>query len=117
LLIGLTNAKAEDNAIYLEKNQPAPFTGILFTETLAKNLRSDLLEGDKNKLQLHSERLKSSNLMQIIKLKDTELEAFQRQNQRLLKQEQTSQTMQYVWFGLGILATGAAVYGAGALSR
>jgi transcription initiation factor IIF auxiliary subunit len=118
LLIGLTtaNTKAED-AIYLQKDKPAPFTGILFPEQQARQLRNDLLEASKVSLQLENERFKITNLHSIIQLKDQEIELYAKQNQRLVKQEQTSQTMQYVWFGLGILATGAAVYGAGALSR
>jgi len=110
------NIKAQD-AIYIEKNQPAPFSGILFTESKARQFRSDLLESDKVVLRLESEQFKSQNLSTIIQLKDGEIELYAKQNQRLIKAEQTSNTMQYIWFGLGVLATGAAVYGAGALSR
>lgn len=116
MLIGSTIGNTED-AIYLEKNKPAPFTGILFTESKANQLRSDLLESDKDKLRLTSEQLKVQNLHSVIQLKDSEIELYAKQNQRLIKAEQTSNTMQYIWFGLGVLATGAAVYGAGALAR
>jgi len=110
------NIKAQD-AIYIEKNQSAPFSGILFTESKARQFRSDLLESDKVVLRLESEQFKSQNLSTIIQLKDEEIELYAKQNQRLIKAEQTSNTMQYIWFGLGVLATGAAVYGAGALAR
>jgi spermidine synthase len=107
----------EQDAIYLDKDKPAPFSGILFSESKARQFRSDLLEADKIVLQLESEKSKSHNLFQIIQLKEEEIEQYSAQNQRLLKAEQTSNTMQYIWFGLGILATSAAVYGAGALAR
>ena len=91
------NIKAQD-AIYIEKNQPAPFSGILFTESKARQFRSDLLESDKVVLRLESEQFKSQNLSTIIQLKDGEIELYAKQNQRLIKAEQTSNTMQYIWF-------------------
>jgi len=117
LLIFSTIVRAENNVIYLEKNKPAPFSGILFPEQQANNIRRDLLEKDKLELLLHGERSKSGNLSQIIQLKEEEIELYRKQNQRLIRAEQTSNTMQYIWFGLGVLVTGAAVYGAGALNR
>ena len=116
LLTGLTNVEAND-VVFIEKNQPAPFSGILFSEQEAKQIRRDLLEADKTILQLQSSNSKSETLLQIIELKTEEIELYRAQNNRLIKSEQTSETMRYVWFGLGVLATGMAVYGAGALAR
>ncbi len=116
MLIGLTNVEAND-VVFIEKNQPAPFSGILFSEQEAKQIRRDLLESDKTILQLHTANEKSKALSQIIELKSEEIELYRAQNTRLIKAEQTSETMRYVWFGLGVLATGMAVYGAGALAR
>lgn len=119
MLIGLTivnNVYGQDTQ-YVEKGSPAPFTGILFTEKKAQAIRAELLDGDKNKLQLETERNRVERLNQIIELKSEEIELYQKQNRRLLKTHERTETLNYVWFGLGILATGLAVYGAGMLAR
>ena len=116
LLIGSINAKAND-VLFIEKGTPAPYSGVLFTEPKARELRNDILESSKTELQLESEKAKSGNLLQLVQLKDTEIELYRKQNQRLLRLEDTNSKMNYIWFGLGILATGVAVYGAGGLAR
>lgn len=105
------------DAIFIEKNQPAPYSGILFTESSARELRSNLLESDKMALRFANEQNRSSAYFQTIKLKDQEIELYKSQNQKLLRLEDNSETMKYVWFGLGILVTSAAVYGARGLSK
>lgn len=117
LLTGSISVSNAQDSQFVEKDQKAPFTGILFTEKKAQDIRSELLDGDKNKLLLETERNRSERLGQIIQLKDEEIELYNKQNTRLLNAKDRSDTMQYIWFGLGVLATGAAVYGAGALSR
>lgn len=118
LLIGsiIGNSYGEDT-VFISKGQPAPYSGILFTEEKAGDVRKELLESEKTKLILETERNRTTRLGQIIELKDEEIELYQKQNTRLLKANDRSDTMQYIWFGLGVLATGMAVYGAGALSR
>lgn len=76
-----------------------------------------MLESDKTKLLLETEKHRSERMSDIIKLKDQEIEQYANQNQRLEKVNNRSDTLNYVWFGLGILATGMAVYGAGALKQ
>ena len=115
-LIGSTAANSQDSQ-YIEKDQKAPFSGILFTEKKAQELRSELLESDKTKLLLETEKHRTERLGTIIQLKDSEIELYQKQNERLLKTNSRSDTLNYVWFGLGILVTGMAVYGAGGLAR
>jgi hypothetical protein len=120
--IGVNNGLCQSTSgttetTYLEKGQAAPYTGILFTERKAGELRSDLLELDKQRLLLETEKNRTERLGHIIKLKDEEIELFQKQNTRLLNANDRSGNMQYIWFGLGIVVTGMAVYGAGALSR
>lgn len=115
---GICGSNSESNeTTFIEKGQSAPFTGILFTERKASEIRTDLLELDKQRLLLETEKNRTDRLGQIIKLQDEEIELYNKQNQRLLKSNERSDTLNYIWFGLGILATGAAVYGAGALSR
>lgn len=110
------NAKAND-VLFIEKGSAAPFSGVLFPEDKASELRRDLLESDKTKIYLESERQTSKNLVQLSQLKDSEIELYRKQNVRLQRLEDSSSKMNYIWFGLGILATGVAVYGAGGLSR
>lgn len=116
LLGSIANAKAQD-AIFIEKNQPAPYSGVLFSESTARQLRSSLLESDKMALRFANEQNKSSAYFQTIELKDQEIELYKSQNEKLLRLEDNSETMKYVWFGLGILVTSAAVYGARGLSK
>jgi hypothetical protein len=119
LLIGLTsvsNVGAED-AIYIEKGKPAPYSGILFTEERANKIRGELLEKDKLELRLMSAQHEKSMHQSIYGLKEREIELFRTQNERLQKLDNTNSTMNYVWFGLGILATGVAVYGARGLAK
>jgi len=117
LLLGSIGVSNAQDSVYLEKSQPAPYSGILFTEKKAQELRSELLESDKTKLLLETEKNRSARLLQIVDLKDEEIELYNKQNQRLLKANSQADNLQYIWFGLGVLATGLAVYGAGALAR
>jgi len=117
LLTFSTTIKADTDVVFIDKNSPAPFSGILFTELKAKEVRADILESDKTKILLQSELFKSQRLQQIIELKETEIELYRKQNQRLLVNERSSDSLTYIWFGLGVLATGMAVYGAGSLAR
>lgn len=114
--VGVNNGRADDPT-YLNSGDKAPYAGLLFSEAKSQKIRSDLLESDKLKLLYETEKHRSERLGTIISLKDEEIELYNKQNQRLLKSNERSDTLNYIWFGLGILATGAAVYGAGALSR
>jgi hypothetical protein len=113
---GSNEARAEDS-VSISRGQPAPFSGILFTDEKAADIRNDLLEGDKNKLLLETEKHRTERLLTIGKMKDEEIELYRTQNQRLLKTNDRSDTVNMLWFGLGIVVTGMAVYGAGSLAR
>lgn len=56
-----------------------------------------------------------------IQLRDEEVELYKTQNDSLVKQNRSNKSVgsleRMVWFGLGVLATGAAVYGAGSLAK
>lgn len=116
LLISSTNAISND-VVSLEKGKPAPFTGILFSESKAKEVRNELL--DKDILTVENKALKKElNITEkIVSLREEEVNLYRKQNERLLKLDKNNEVMKYVWFGLGVLVTGAAVYGAGTLSR
>lgn len=113
--IGVNNGICGSDPTFLEKGQQAPFSGILFSEDKAQRVRNDLLEADKTKLLLETEKHRAERLGQILSLKDEEIELYAKQNQRLLKTNERSDTLNYMWFGLGILFTSLAVYGAGSL--
>jgi hypothetical protein len=106
-----------NDVVFINKGTPAPYSGILFTEQKAGELRKEVLESDKTQILLESEKQTNKNLLQIVNLKDKEIELYQKQNMRLLRLEDNSDTMRYVWFGLGVIVTGVAVYGAGGLAR
>lgn len=116
LLLGSTAANSQDSQ-YIEKGSPAPYTGILFTEKKAQSIRNELLEGDKAKVELKAEQNKTKRLNEVIVLKNEEIDLYKTQNERLTSAKERSDTMNYIWFGMGILATGLAVYGAGQLSK
>lgn len=110
-------ASQNNDVVSIAKGAPAPFSGILFTEEKANDIRRELLEGDKTavKLQAREEQLKLHQTM--LELKSSEVELYRKQNERLERSNRSSDTMNYVWFGLGVFLTGAAVYAAGSLSR
>ena len=116
LLIFSATVGAND-VIFIEKGKPAPFSGILFMEEKANELRREVLELDKSRIRVEalSKQLQLSETR--IELKDEQIELYRLQNKRLERANNSSNTMQYIWFSLGILVTGAAVYGAGALSK
>ena len=115
-LIFSTTIKAND-VVYIQKDEKAPFSGILFSESKAKEIRSDLLEADKVKLQLQSSEFKYNNIQRIVELKNEEIELYEIQNKRLIQASQSTELSNYVWFGLGVLATGLSVFAAGSLAR
>ena len=113
----LVKTSSAADVTFIEKDQKAPYAGLLFTESKAQSVRNELLELDKTRLLLAGEIERTKSMGSILELKEDEIELYRKQNQRLIRSEQTSDTMKYVWFGLGILATGVAVYGARGLAQ
>ena len=113
--------RADDNVVSIKKGEIAPFTGILFTEQKADDVRRQILELEKQRYLVQSRDEKLDIFQVRFELKDEQIELFRQQNDRLVKQNQTNRSVgsieRMVWFGLGILATGAAVYGAGSLAK
>lgn len=120
-LIFSTTARSNNDVISIKKGTPAPFTGILFTEDKAKELRTDLLELDKSRIILLSKEQQLGIFQERLELRDEEIELYHKQNERLVKQNGTNKDVgmveRVVWFGLGVVVTGAAVYAAGSLAR
>jgi len=121
LLIFSINIKAEDSVISINKGESAPFTGLLFTKDSANSLRIEVLELEKQRYMVQSRDEKLDIFQSRIQLKDEEIDAFRKQNRRLVDQENSNRVAgtieRIVWFGLGIVVTGAAVYGARGLSK
>lgn len=116
MIVTSLTSRAQD-AISISKGEQAPFSGILFPQVRANQIRAELIEKDILTVRVSSLTESSFISERIIKLKDTEIELYKKQNHRLESANQTSNTMNAIYFGLGVLLTGAAVYGAGALSR
>jgi len=79
------NGLCQSDPTFLGKGESAPYAGLLFTEGKANDIRRDLLELDKQRLLLETEKHRGERLGQIINLKDSEIELYQKQNERLLK--------------------------------
>jgi hypothetical protein len=119
ILISLNLACAPcfgDDPTILQLNQPAPYPGLLFSQPKAKDIRNKLLERDAFKSTNESlERtisLKSDTILQL----EGQKELLLKNNDQLatsLHSERTANAWTYVlYFGLGVLATGFAFYGA-----
>src|SRR5687768_16503787 len=104
-----TNGWCND-VVHLEKGKPAPYTGLLFTEQKANEVRRELLELDKTRVRLLSREQEVHLLRSASTLREKEIELYRVQNERLIDNQETSDIMRYVWFGLGVAVTGIAVY-------
>lgn len=109
LLIGLMivtsfNIGATD-VFPLKKNSPAPFTGLLFSDEKANAVRKELIELYALRVQFKANEKQLQLHQQIIKLKSEEIELFRKQNGKLVVANKSAKTMNYIAFGLGILAT------------
>ena len=113
-LINVNSVYAQD-VIRLEQNTPAPYTGILFPEAKAIEIKNQLIEKDYQdiiiKSQARSLDLFKSNEEYYNKQKDI----LDLQNDKLAKElyeaRQTSHWEILGWFGLGVVTTSLAVFG------
>ncbi len=115
------NCYAEDSVVLLEKGGTAPYKGYLFSEDKALKIRKELIE-------LDGLRLIEQSYTRSIDLYKKNEEARVNQVQLLLdrndklaeslaKSHERSEWENRIWFAMGIIVTGVAVYGAGQLSR
>lgn len=115
------NCYAEDSVVLLEKGSTAPFKGYLFPEAKALDLRKELIELDNLRLieksYLNSiELYKKNETVHNLKV-NTLLEQNDKLAEALAKSRERSEWENRIWFGLGILVSGLAVYGAGQLAK
>lgn len=106
---------------YIDKDTPAPYNGYLFTVEKTKEVRKDLIEKDRltefNKVLQENIKIQET-VISNQKVQVTELLS---QNEKLVKEvdanASTSTFSKVLWFGLGVAASGFAVYGAAQLTK
>lgn len=123
LLISLINANnsfAQD-VVELKKDEKAPFAGLLFTESKAKDIKFQLDERDSFKKMLESSNRSIDLMNSNLKLKDEQLNIVIEQNNKLAMslrdQKDFNSWERFAWFALGVVATGFAVYGLNQATR
>jgi hypothetical protein len=105
----------------LNKGDKAPYDGYIFTEEATRLIKKDLMQ--KDILERLNKTLESNVDVQskIIAEQNKHIELLQERNlkiyERIGRDEITSSYEKALWFGLGILGAGLAVYGAAQLVR
>lgn len=106
---------AED-VVYLEQGKPSPYSGVLFPVEKANELRKMAIELDTLR-SINESYIKSISLYQkTIQLHEEKYQLAYGQNEKLsealVESRRSSDLQKIIWFSLGVLATGFAVYGA-----
>jgi len=107
-----------DDAVVLNKGQPAPYTGLLLTEEKANSVYNDL-----NKYKLLNESLQRTVFLyeQNEKLQEKRVNVLLEQNDKLAINLQQARTVsnweKVLWFGLGFLSVGLGIYGVQAITK
>jgi hypothetical protein len=115
-----TNCYAQ-GSVAIQKGNPAPFTGVLFTKTKAIQIKNELIERDQFKI-FNKVLLENSELQQeIINNQKKQVDILLKQNDNLVniveRTEARSKLARITWFGLGVVSAGLAVYGASLLVK
>lgn len=112
ILTLISNIAFAQNAVYLNKSEPAPFSGDLLTLDQTKSLYNDSLE--KSSLQKQLDLTNQNNT-----LLEQEKQLLLDQNAKLIKTAQDEKSLstweKIAYFGGGILLTALAVKGASSL--
>lgn len=112
ILTLISNLAFAQNAVHLNKNDPAPFEGDLLTLDTTKQLYNDSLE--KTSLQKQLDLTNSNNT-----LLQQDKTLLLNQNSQLISAAQSEKTMSDLekagFFLLGVIVTGLAVKGAASL--
>jgi len=115
-----TNAFAQET-VMIKKDERAPFEGVLFPLDQANKMRYKLIECD-IKIQLNESYERTVKLYkQNETYQDNKVNLLLKQNDELSKalteSKSTSDFQKIIWFGLGVLATGLAIYGTKQITR
>lgn len=114
------NCWAQD-VVYIEKGTPAPYSGQLFTNKKALEIRKQLIERDQFKL-FNEALTQNVDLQQkiIINQKD-QVNLLLDQNTKLVSRVENNGSLtnfeRMFWFGIGVVSSGLAVWGASRLVR
>jgi hypothetical protein len=115
-IIILNNVAYGNEVVFLEETKPAPYSGILFPVEKANELRKMAIELDTLRVLKDSYEKSNKLYEESISLKDNKYNLLLEQNTRLLKltneNSQSEDLQKIIWFALGVVATGFAVYGA-----
>lgn len=108
-------SSASAQSVFLEKDKPAPFAGILLPREMAESIRRADLELEFKKFEVESLNKKIELFKQNDALQNDKVNVLLTQNTNLSKSlfEERTVTMweRVAWFGLGVVATSLAVYG------
>lgn len=105
-----------NDVVYLEQGKPSPYSGVLFPVEKANELRKMAIELETLR-SINESYIKSIGLYQkTIQLHEEKYQLVYNQNERLsealVESRRSTDLQKIIWFGLGVLATGFAVYGA-----
>lgn len=115
-LMTIGASQAADEAVFLPKDTKSPYDGILLPVDKANQVRKDLIE--LNTLRAINESYQKSIQLyeQSIQLNDKKNNILLDQNEKLstelVKARSSTELQKVIWFTLGVLASGFAVYGA-----
>lgn len=105
-----------ESVVYLEKNKPAPYSGVLFPSAKADELRKIAIEVETLRAINESYDKSIQLYRQTIQLADDKFKILETQNDNLanalVESRRSNDLQRIIWFSLGVLATGFAVYGA-----
>lgn len=116
LMIGLItiNSVFAQEAIMIKKDERAPFEGVLFPLDQANKMRYQLIECDIKK-ELNSSYERTIKLYKENETyQENKVNILLKQNDELSKSlneaKSTNDFQKILWFGLGVIATGLAIY-------
>jgi hypothetical protein len=119
-MIASNTVYAQDVTL-LNKGEPAPYKGLLFTESKANEIRKELLELDTLKLMEKSYEKSIKYYKDNEELYKHKVDTLLVQNDKLsaayIQIRERSDWENRLWFGLGMVLTGLAVYSAAQLKK
>jgi hypothetical protein len=120
-LIGSVKSNADDQVIRLEKGTPSPYTGVLMPDSIAKDLRDAVVDRDGCKLINESLNKSIEFYRENESLNQEKVNILLQKNNELAESlrdtKDFNNTQRLIWFVLGIVVTGIAVYGVKQISN